>query len=144
MDQAIEPRDVVQIDLDKRRIAIVVRLSGEFAEIVYGQATAGRGHEHVLVKPETRAGKALQLYKDTYFAASHVRLVRISSVQRIGRCPPGLYLDIREIAEAGRIRNLVRPVPPVTATDLRNLVLEAPGKMRGRPRVVYPAGGEST
>jgi hypothetical protein len=85
---------------DKNRPAIVLQvLDSETVLVIYGTGTA-RELPRVEVRPESREGKALGLYKPTYFYTTGVRVAAMAVlIRRDRRCPPELFGQLRAIAQ---------------------------------------------
>ena len=103
-DPVLRERDFVLLPLaEKNRPAVVLLiLDRERVLVIYGTGTP-RELARVEVRPESREGKALGLYKPTYFYSSNVRVaVRSVLINQQRRCPPELFLRLRAIAEQPR------------------------------------------
>lgn len=95
--------DLVLLPLEgKDRPAVVLAsVDEERVRVIHGTGTA-RDMPRVEVRPETREGKALRLYKPTYFYASNVRIARGAGLMRLERrCPPELFGRLRALADRG-------------------------------------------
>jgi hypothetical protein len=80
--------------------AIVLRIEGEWARVIYGTGTR-RELPVVVVEERSREAKALELYKTTYFYRSNERLVKLTELRpRNRRCPPGLFLKLRDLVDS--------------------------------------------
>jgi hypothetical protein len=91
-----KPRRAVVLDDEVDGIVVVIAVTGTDREI-----------DRVVVEPESREGKAVRLYKPSFFYAANIAAVPASacSVVAGARCPPELHerlLDLRR-----------RHVPPV-------------------------------
>lgn len=105
--------------------AVVIRVDSdvERALVIYGTGTAGRSFEHRIVEPERREGKALKLTKPTYFYVTSLRLAKFDLLTTTGcRCPPGLFIDLNELANKGlkdlTSAQLLQGLPEVLASNL--------------------------
>jgi hypothetical protein len=87
---------------DKRRTGVVIHLQNDAAIIIFGQ---GRQLDHLgayeIVQFPSSGASSLDLNKTTYFHARCVVRVRLSAVERVGRCPPDLFVRLKPIALQG-------------------------------------------
>jgi hypothetical protein len=85
--------------------AIVVYVEADRLTVIYGTGTARLITPTIVVEPHTRYGKALKLYKPTYFYWSNVRVVTPRVLNsRFMRCPPGLFADLRILTDVGLVK----------------------------------------
>lgn len=108
--KVISERDVVRFyhpPSDKRRTGVVIQIQDEAAIVIFGQ---GRQLDHLgaceAVRFPSSEASSLDLNKATYFHARCLVRVRLSAVERVGRCPPGLFIRLRPLALQG-VRYLV-------------------------------------
>ena len=105
VSREISERDVVRFHHpvhDKKRTAVVIQVQGETAIAIFGRGRQldGLGAHEAVPHPSSEAS-SLDLYKTTYFHARCVVRVRLSVVERVGRCPPALFARLRPIALQG-------------------------------------------
>jgi len=108
--KGISERDAVRFyhpASDKRRTGVVIHLQNEAAIVIFGRGRQldDLGVCEVVQFPSSEAS-SLDLYKTTYFHARCVVRIRLSAVERVGRCPPGLFARLRPIALQG-VRTMV-------------------------------------
>src|SRR5262245_15187788 len=92
----------IPADSDKVRTCVILSRDtlGRF-EIAYGRGTAQAAGKHVRVRHGSVYSKALGLSKDTHFWAEDIGYVfEEHLLERICRCPPGLFTDLEELAES--------------------------------------------
>lgn len=96
-----QPRDLALLAIGgSNHPAVVIYVEADRLTVIYGTGTDRDIPERVVVEPVSRNGKALRLTKRTHFYGSNTRLVTQRVLTRVqGRCPPELYLDLRELAD---------------------------------------------
>jgi len=108
--KALSERDAVRFYHpvhDKKRTRVVIHIQSETAIVIFGRGRQldGLGAYEAVQFPSSEAS-ALDLYKTTYFHTRCVVRVRLLAVERVGRCPPGLFARLRPIALQG-VRTMV-------------------------------------
>jgi len=108
--KVISERDAVRFHHpvhDKKRTGVVINIQGETAIVIFGRGRQldSLGAYETVPSPSSEAS-SLDLYKTTYFHARCVVRVRLSAVERVGHCPPGLFARLRPIALQG-VRTMV-------------------------------------
>lgn len=115
--EGVSVRDVVKVPGRKRdHPGVVFRIENDVAFVIWGTGNACPDPVHV-VRAGTRDARALRLNKDTYFAAENVVMLASTdlkpwfvehrpagigrSVSQPLRCPPQLFLELRELGEKG-------------------------------------------
>lgn len=86
--------DLAWVDADKRRPAIILRVSDDQVTVIYGTGTVRLEWGHVCVQPNSRAGKVLKLSKPTYFYVRNVLLVPRTMVATCGSCPLRVFMEL--------------------------------------------------
>jgi hypothetical protein len=115
--------DVVRFlhrESDKRRTGVLLRSFGDVFIVVFGTGTR-RDQPHVLVRARTRSARALDLYKDTYFYAPQVVAIRSDHLEKIGRCPPGLFVELRGLS-AARVGSMLQELAAEEEERLQRLL----------------------
>lgn len=101
MPQIAKVRDVVLFPhepSDKTRIGVVMDANDtSVVVLLYGTGTK-RELPRVEVQPDSREGKALRVYKPTYFYAETCAVVR-AALKVVSRCPPELFTRLRGLLE---------------------------------------------
>lgn len=123
----IRERDLVRIEIGtKNRLGVVMRvLQDEGVAIVLAGTSKPYEHEpNVVVKRDSRYGKALRLSADTYFRKSYLGRPNLDVLKYEGRqCPPGLFIELQRILEEAALTTPPTPMVEGSPYD--------PGKMAG-------------
>jgi hypothetical protein len=83
----------------KERLCVVLRVleEGKYLLVIGGTGTE-REKKCVVVEPGSRAGKALELEKKTFFYQENVTRVSRSGFRNLGKqCPPSLLASLLEL-----------------------------------------------
>jgi hypothetical protein len=98
------PKQAWRVDLraEKNRICVVLSVDDQGRyEVAYGRGRPEPNGNHVKVEQKSPFGFALRLTKDTHFWAENVGYVfRENLTQFVRNCPPGLFLELEELAES--------------------------------------------
>ncbi|PCC66482.1 hypothetical protein [Nannocystis exedens] len=136
-----------------RLVLVLAELKSGYYEVIYGQSNpepTGRV-PHERVEPGTKRGRRFKVYKDTYFRASNVRLLRNSEfLERTGTCSSEDFVLFELLAEhfyandpTARVRRSQlqssapsEPQPMLPETDKQPLLSAT--ESTSEPQVVSP------
>lgn len=103
-ENLISERDIVLVldtNTNKPRPGIVLELKADRQALLIAGTGTPRDLPRIEVRPESRVGKALGVYKPTYFYASNERTVLTSELKSTGKvCPPELFFKLRDFVKS--------------------------------------------
>lgn len=88
----------------KKRTGVIVWMQDDRAVVIFGRGSAFEG-ERVDVRFPSSEATQVDLIKTTYFYPTSIVRIRTSAAERVGHCPPQLFLELRRLATMG-IRHL--------------------------------------